>query len=151
MARAAEAIERRKALAARVTELWNGGMRQEEIGTLIGLRRSTISDLIRDPDGSRGRARKDSYRGTCRECGARTSGSNGPDNAPALCWRCNQGAPIQGPDRRRCVPVRLTEIPQERRLAAAWEACRIEKGEYERIEILLAAIHPSETVYWIAA
>jgi hypothetical protein len=32
---------------------------------------------------------KESYRGSCRECGASTTGCNGPGTAPLLCYRCS--------------------------------------------------------------
>lgn len=38
------------------------------------------------------RANKERYRGTCRECGASTSGANGPGSASELCCRCSARA-----------------------------------------------------------
>lgn len=60
-------------------------------------------------------------------------------------------ARIPLPDRRRIVPVRLTEIPLDRRLRAAHEAIKTAADARERAEILLAAAHPSDRVYWVAA
>lgn len=55
------------------------------------------------------------------------------------------------PDRRRVVPVRLTEIPLERRLRAAERCLKDEHDPIGRIEIMTCAWHPSSTVHWIAA
>ena len=38
---------------------------------------------------ARGRAYKEGNRGTCRECGKRTTGCHGPGKAPTLCISCN--------------------------------------------------------------
>lgn len=35
------------------------------------------------------RALKENYRGTCENCGAATTGCNGPNSAPTLCLRCS--------------------------------------------------------------
>lgn len=55
------------------------------------------------------------------------------------------------PDRRRTVPVRLTEIPLERRLKAAEKCIREETDELDRLEIMTCAWHPSDRVHWVAA
>lgn len=54
-------------------------------------------------------------------------------------------------DPRRHVPVRLCDIPAEKRLAAAQRECRDAKDETEKSELLYAALFPSDTVYWVAA
>lgn len=71
--------------AREAARLRAGGLKLREIGARIGASPQMVSDLLLDPDGSRARARKDGYRGACRSCGARTSGSNGPAKAPDLC------------------------------------------------------------------
>lgn len=53
-------------------------------------------------------------------------------------------------DPRRCKPVRLTDIPEQTRLAAARVAVRTEVDPNERQAILFAALFPSDTVYFIA-
>jgi hypothetical protein len=47
-------------------------------------------------------------------------------------------------------PVRLTEIPLDRRLMAAREACRREDDGQMRTELLAAALFPSDRIYWVA-
>lgn len=44
-----------------------------------------VSDLLYDPTGEKMRARKKSYAGVCKTCGAPTDGSNGKSNAPEYC------------------------------------------------------------------
>ena len=56
----------------------------------MGVAVQTVSAWINDPDGSRLRARKDSYRGECAECGGPTCGGDGPTNTPMLCAACVQ-------------------------------------------------------------
>lgn len=64
------------------------GLLLREIAERMGAKRTTVSDWLSDPDGSRLRARKDSYRGTCGQCGALTDGSAGPGRAPTVCAEC---------------------------------------------------------------
>lgn len=54
----------------------------------MGISDNYARDLINDPDGSKLRARKDSYRGKCQRCDGPTDGSNGAAKAPALCQGC---------------------------------------------------------------
>jgi hypothetical protein len=68
------------------------------------------------------RARKERYRGTCRNCGATTTGCDGPGSAPELCYRCapavnNQKLRGKGPMQQRLLallaedgPLRFAEI-----------------------------------------
>jgi hypothetical protein len=75
----------RQEKAAMAARLQVSGMTARDIGSEMGLAVQTIRDLLWDPDGSKVRARKDSYRGSCAECGAPTDGSNGSAKAPKLC------------------------------------------------------------------
>jgi hypothetical protein len=59
-----------------------------EIAARLGRSPRTINAYLYDPDHSKAKAVKESYRGTCRRCGAPTSGS-GPRFARELCGRCN--------------------------------------------------------------
>lgn len=59
-----------------------------EIAAHLGLSRSTIRNLINDPDGSKQRARRKRYQGHCETCGALTDGSNGRAAAPRFCAQC---------------------------------------------------------------
>jgi hypothetical protein len=71
------------------------GVPWREACARMGISRAYFYELLNDPDGSADRARKDSYRGECVECGAATNGSNGRALAPKLCLVCNarrQGA-----------------------------------------------------------
>lgn len=53
-------------------------------------------------------------------------------------------------DPRRCIPVRLQDVPLNARLSAARTACRHEQEPDERAAILMAALFPSNRTYWIA-
>lgn len=134
-------------------ELRDQGLSLKHVAMRLGVKGSTLRNALNDPDGSKQRARKASYAGECADCGGPTDGSNGPDKAPGRCLACLRGAPLTSrrPDRRRRVPIRLEDIDQDRRMEAAFEACRREHDENERRAILMAAISPSETVYWVAA
>lgn len=138
----------RTEMAAECLRLRGAGLTYKQIAERLGKSYSTVNDLIYDPDGSKVKARKDGYRGVCVDCGGRTDGSNGRDKAPTRCLSCARG--IEPPRVRLCVPVRLTEIPQEVRLEAVPVATRIYRDPVEQMEILLAAIAPSNTTYWVS-
>jgi hypothetical protein len=59
-----------------------------EIATRLGRQPATVRSYLYDPDASKARKFKASYRGSCEGCGARTSGGDGPGHAKALCPRC---------------------------------------------------------------
>jgi hypothetical protein len=129
------------------------GLSRTEIAAELGLKAATVRAFVNDPDGAKDRARKARYAGVCVECGGPTSGSNGTGKAPVRCVACVRGVPIGSssrPTARRTVPVRLDELPLDVRLDGVRQANRIEQGEHERREILIAALFPSETVYFIA-
>ena len=75
--------------ARQAQALRDQGLLLREIAERMGAKLATVHAWIADPDGSKLRARKDSYRGTCRECGAPTSGHAGPSKAAELCASCN--------------------------------------------------------------
>lgn len=64
------------------------GMTFQAITDALGVGKSTVANWIYDPDGSKKRARIDSYAGSCRDCGKPTDGSNGPHHAPERCLGC---------------------------------------------------------------
>lgn len=144
--------EERLQLGREVTRLRGEGLTGKHIAARLGIPFTTVRVLMSDPDGSKARTRKDSYGGQCIECGGPTNGSNGRDQAGVRCTYCVRGIRRENaPDKRRCVPVRLTEIPLERRVEAAKEAIRRERDELDKIELIVAAQYPSSTVYWVAA
>jgi len=75
---------------ARAQQLRSEGLKLREIGEEMGYSISAVNAWLCDPDRSAEVARKDSYRGTCEECGARTDGSNGAPNAPSQCADCHR-------------------------------------------------------------
>ena len=81
----------REEQAQRVRALRDEGLLQREIAEQVGVGRSYVSDLLRDPFGELARQRKESYRGECEICGGPTDGSNGPAKAPKLCAICLPG------------------------------------------------------------
>jgi hypothetical protein len=59
-----------------------------DIATRLGRKPATVRSYLYDPDASKARELKKSYRGSCEGCGASTSGGDGPGRAKALCPRC---------------------------------------------------------------
>lgn len=70
--------------------LRDSGLKRREIAERMGVSPRTVSDWLWDPDGSRLRARKDSYRGTCEECGGPTDGGRGRGMAPKVSTACRK-------------------------------------------------------------
>jgi hypothetical protein len=64
------------------------GLPNRAVAELLGLSERTVRSYISDPTGAKDRARKESYRGTCVDCGARTNGSNGRAKAAPRCFPC---------------------------------------------------------------
>lgn len=87
--------ERHVAEAARLRA---EGLLVREIAERMGVARSTADAWLNDPDGSKLRARKDTYRGRCEDCGAPTDGSDG-FAAPRWC-RDHCGVHLAAADRR---------------------------------------------------
>lgn len=75
-------------LARQVRALRDEGLTLAEAAVRLGITRSWASSVDTDPDGSKVRARKDGYRGSCIDCGKRTDGSNGASRAPERCAHC---------------------------------------------------------------
>jgi transposase len=73
-------------------ELRAEGLRVREIAERMGCALSTAGAYLSDPGGKKLAARKASYRGACVDCGAPTDGSNGCEQAPERCARCNLAA-----------------------------------------------------------
>lgn len=80
--------DRRVALTVRAEELRRDGLTAREIGETLGISRSYAAELLDDPDGEKGRARKDSYRQPCPHCGEPMTGSYGIAGAPERCAAC---------------------------------------------------------------
>lgn len=80
----------RLALADRVRLLRSEGLTHAAVGRRLGISRTYAETLFSDPDGSRARARKESYAGTCETCGCATTGSYGRAAAPSLCAACSR-------------------------------------------------------------
>ena len=55
------------------------------------------------------------------------------------------------PSVRRCIPVRVADVPLEKRRAAARVATRMEADPMERRRILMLAEQPGNLIAWIAA
>lgn len=77
----------RAQLAREVETLRGLGFLQREIADALGISRSYASELCIDPTGEAARARKDTYKDACVDCGAETSGSEGRRVEPR-CVRC---------------------------------------------------------------
>jgi hypothetical protein len=78
----------RAAEAARLRD--EEGLNGIQIAKRMGIGRSYAYELLTDPEGVAVRARKDSYRGTCIDCGSPTDGSNGKAMAPERCDPCSR-------------------------------------------------------------
>jgi DNA-binding NarL/FixJ family response regulator len=68
-------------------ELRAEGLLLREIGERMGVSLKTVHSWLSDPGGRRLRARKESYRGSCIDCGAPTYGGDGAPHD--RCQGCN--------------------------------------------------------------
>jgi transposase len=64
------------------------GMTGTAIAEKFGVGSPFVYAVLNDPDGSKDKARKASYGGTCVDCGKRTDGSNGRTTVPERCKVC---------------------------------------------------------------
>lgn len=78
----------RRERARQAAALRAQGMLYREIAAHLGITTGYAQELVTDPDGSRVRARRDRYRGRCRDCGAPTGVSRGRDKALERCRPC---------------------------------------------------------------
>lgn len=99
----------RREKAAKAAELRASGMLHREIAAVFGVSISYACELLNDPTGSRAKARKDRYRGTCKTCGESTTGCNGADSAPDICSDCMAQ---RLHDERHWTPGRIIEAIQ---------------------------------------
>lgn len=76
-------------VAAMVHALKGEGASTKEITGILGISKSYAFELLSDPDGVKVRARKESYRGRCVDCGKPTCGSDGRNKAPQRCVACH--------------------------------------------------------------
>jgi predicted transcriptional regulator len=90
MERMSTVVSTRAEREAEARRLRSEGLFMREIAERIGVAVSTVDAYLNDPGGVRLRARKDSYRGQCSECGAPTDGSRGPGKAASLCQSCHE-------------------------------------------------------------
>lgn len=74
---------------AEAQRLRDAGWLYRQIAESSGVSVSTVHAWVTDPDGLELRARKDSYRGRCVDCGALTDGSNGRGNPAKRCAECS--------------------------------------------------------------
>jgi transposase len=82
--------DRRQRRVAQARGLRAQGLLLREIAAEMGVAVQTVFAWLDDPDGSKLRERKERYRGSCVDCGAPTSGSDGRAKAPARCRACAQ-------------------------------------------------------------
>lgn len=73
---------------AQITALRRDGLTNRQIAAQLGVTMSAIRNIINDPDGSKQKARRARYQGTCIDCGGVTDGSNGRALAPERCSPC---------------------------------------------------------------
>lgn len=134
-----------------IVELRQQGLSVKQVADQLGLARTSVGNLLADPDGSKQRERRKRYEGVCVECGGPTQGADGFKSATLRCKWCAQGkVPPAALRPRLRVPVRLADLPLEVRLEGAQAANRVEQDPQERVEILFAAMFPSEHVYWVS-
>ncbi len=60
---------------------------QQQVGATLGITQSAVANVLHDPDGAKQRARRESYVGTCEDCGGETR-SDGTSNPSPLCAPC---------------------------------------------------------------
>jgi HNH endonuclease len=73
---------------AQVIALRSRGLLYREIAEELGVSKSCVSEIMRDPDGSALKARKNKLRRPCPTCGALMSGGNGHAKEPRHCKDC---------------------------------------------------------------
>jgi hypothetical protein len=72
-----------------ITELLDKGFTRMDIGSLLDLTYSTVTDYITDPTGEKKRTRRTRYSQPCPDCGKPMDGSNGfGPSAPTHCYEC---------------------------------------------------------------
>lgn len=54
------------------------------------------------------------------------------------------------PSSRRSLPVTLRQVPEPVRFGAAQQAARRLAGEVDPLDLIYAALFPSDRVYWVA-
>lgn len=74
-------------------QMRDNGFTLRECAEHFGVGVQTVHDWTTDPDGSKLRARHESYRGECEVCGGPTCGSYGIDKAPTVCLDCLRWTP----------------------------------------------------------
>lgn len=75
---------------AQARQMRNEGQLLRQIAARFGVTPGAIHTWLVDPDGEIARARKDSYRGTCIDCGKPTDGSAGRNKGPTRCNPCQR-------------------------------------------------------------
>jgi hypothetical protein len=114
---------------AQIERLERRGFGTHEIADRLGLARSTINIYRADPDGERQRQRRASYQGTCRGCGAQTSGSGGPRRAPERCRSCAGGRRRNWSDERVLEAIRdWTDVTGSPPTLADWSPAHAPAG-----------------------
>lgn len=73
---------------AEAQQLRAQGWMLKEIAARFGVKTQTVHGWLHDPDGKRSRARRDSYRKPCPECGVLMDGSGGKNHGPQTCAAC---------------------------------------------------------------
>ena len=89
----ARVLERRRAAALARHYRDVEHLKTREIARRLRRSPATVRAYLCDPDASRARRVKDSYRGRCHRCGQATSGS-GPGQPRTICGRCNGAATL---------------------------------------------------------
>ena len=135
---------------AQIKALQARGLTRRQIAEQMGCAIGTVYATLNDPDGAKQRANRRRWEGVCVDCGGPTKYAGHKDGytTSTRCIYCAQNRPR--PRVRLCVPVRLPDIPVEVRLDGASDASRACSTEDERLEVLLAAISPSNRIYWVA-
>lgn len=85
MTHTARSDERRRAAALALHYRDTEKLSVKEIAHRMGKAESTVANYLWDSDGSKQRARRDTYRGTCRYCGAATSAGDGKNRSRPYC------------------------------------------------------------------
>lgn len=80
----------RAELVAAIEPLIAEGMTHREVARRLGVSMSALRNARNDPDGQKQRARRDSYMGTCIDCGAETRSDGTSQPSP----RCIECAPL---------------------------------------------------------
>jgi hypothetical protein len=120
------------------------GLTQPQIAERLGVSVSGVRNIINDPDGGKQRARRDTYTGTCEDCGGPTR-SDGTSRPSPVCADCSHAR--QHADKRWTVETVIDAIQRfaadhgRAPTADEWITADFERGYPSRSSVYQANGH----------